>query len=60
MGVTQEVANCVVIKHQSQYSLTDLEPPPCKLSNDVGIKSLGHLLQEIRVFPCILLFGNGL
>ncbi len=49
--VIQEVSNCVVIKRQSLYSLTDLEPRPCELSNDVGINSLGRLFQEIRVFP---------
>ena len=52
--VIQEVTNCVVIKNQSQYSLTDLESPPCELSNDVRINLLGHSLQEIRVFPHIL------
>ena len=51
MSVMQEVTNCVVIKNQSQYSLTNLEPPPCELLNDVGINQLGHPLQEIRVFP---------
>ena len=54
MSVIQEVINCVVIKNQSQYSLTDLEPPPCELSNDVGINLLGRPLQEIRVFPHVL------
>ena len=49
--VIQEVTNCVVMKNQSQYSLTDLEPPPCELSNDVGINTLGCPLQEIRLFP---------
>ena len=51
MRVIQKVTNCVVIKNQSQYSLTDLEPPPCELSNDVGINLLGRSLQEIWVFP---------
>ena len=49
--VIQEVTNCVLIKNQSQYSLTDLEPPPCELSNDVGINLLGRPLQESRFFP---------
>ena len=49
--VIQEVTNSVVIKTQSQYSLTDLEPPPCELSNDVGINLLGRLLQEVQRFP---------
>ena len=48
--VIQEVTNCVVIKNQSPYSLTDLEPPSCERFNDVGINSLGCPLQEIRVF----------
>ena len=52
--VIQEVTNCVVIKTQSQYSLTDLEPPPCELSNDVGINLLGRLLQEVQRFPHVL------
>ena len=52
--VIQEVTNCVVIRNQSQYSLTDLEPPPCELCNDVGINLLGSLLQEIRVISHIL------
>ena len=49
--VIQEAPNCVVIKKQSQYSLTDLEPLSCEHSNKVGIYSLGHPLREIRVFP---------
>ena len=56
--VIQEVSNCVVIKHQSQYSLTDLEPPLCELSNDVGINSLGRLLQELRVFPHVFSYSG--
>ena len=50
----QEVTNCVVLKNQSQYSLTNLEPPPCELSNDVKINLLGRPLQEIRVSPHVL------
>ena len=60
MHVRQEVTNCVVIKNESQYSLTDLEPLPCDLSSDVGIKSLGPPFQEILVFQLILLFRNKL
>ena len=51
MRVIQEVTNCVIIESQSQYSLTDLEPLPCELSNDVRINLLRRPLQEIRVFP---------
>ena len=58
--VMQEVTNCVVIKNQSRYSLTALEPPPCELSNDVGINLLGRPLQEIRVFSHVLLFEQTL
>ena len=42
---------CVVIMNQSQYSLTDLAPPPCELSNYVIINLLERSLQEIRVSP---------
>ena len=56
--VIQEVSNCVVIKHQSPYSITDLEPPPCELSNDVGINSLGRLLQEIQVFSHVFSYSE--
>ena len=38
-------------KNQSQCSLTDLEPPPCELYNNVGIDLLGRPLQDIQVFP---------
>ena len=54
----QEVTNCVVIKNQSPYSLTDLEPPSCELSNDVGINSLGRPLQEITGFPHIFSYSG--
>ena len=56
--VLQEVTNSVVIKNQSPYSLTDLEPPPCELSKDVGINSLGRPLQEIRVFPHVFSYSE--
>ena len=49
--VIQEVTKCVVIKNQSQYSLTDLEPPACELFNDVGINLLGRPFHEIWIFP---------
>ena len=56
--VIQEVTNCVLIKNQSPYSLTDLEPPPCELSNDVGINSLECTLQEIRVFSHVFSYSG--
>ena len=37
-------------KNQSQYSLTDVEHPPCELSNDVEINMLERPLQAIRGF----------
>ena len=48
--VIQEVTNCVIIKNQSQYSLTDLEPP-CEVSSDVGLNLLGRPLQTYGFFP---------